>query len=256
MNVRKSRGLLVPTLVTITAFAILIGLGIWQLQRKAWKEELIANVTQRVLMSPAALPSPREWGRLNQTDDEFRRVTFPAEFLSEKEALVYTTGSAFRTDVSGQGYWVFTPARAPGGLVMVNRGFIPGADRPKEGGAARRVSGVVNIVGVMRWPEATGTLSPKADVERNVWFVRDHLSIAATKSIGAVAPFYIEQESPMPPGGLPRPGRLTVNLSNYHLGYALTWFGLAGVLLVVFFVWAKGDGRKTPDGKRRRGASL
>jgi cytochrome oxidase assembly protein ShyY1 len=256
VSVRKSRGLIVPALLTISVLAILIGLGVWQFQRKAWKEELIASVTQRVSAPPVALPSPREWGGLNQTDDEFRRVAFPAEFLSEKEALVYTTGSAFRTDVSGQGHWVFTPARVPGGLVMINRGFIPGAERPKEGGAARRVSGVVNVVGAMRWPEATGTLSPKADVERNVWFVRDHLSIATTKGIGTVAPFYIEQESPMPPGGLPRPGRLTVNLSNYHLGYALTWFGLAGVLLIVFFVWAKGGGRKAPDGKRGRGSSL
>lgn len=244
MKARKSRSLLVPAVLTVCACAILIALGVWQIQRKAWKEALIANLTQRVSAPPVALPPPQQWGSLRQTADEYRRVAFPAEFLSEQEALVYTAGSAFRTDVSGQGYWVFTPARVSGGgLVMVNRGFIPGADRPKEGGAARRISGLVNIVGVMRWPETPDSLSPKADIEHNVWFVRDHLSIAAAKGLGPVAPFYVEQESPMPPGGLPRPGRLTVSLSNDHLGYALTWFGLAGALLIVFAIWAAGRRR-------------
>ena len=62
------------------------------------------------------------------------------------------------------------------------------------------------------------------------WFVRDQRAMAAARGWGEVAPFYIDQEAPVPEGGLPRPAKLQVTLRNDHLGYALTWFGLAAVL--------------------------
>ena len=83
----------------------------------------------------------------------------------------------------------------------------------------------------MRWPEARHWFTPKDDPAQNLWFVRDPIAIAAAKGWGArVAPFYVEQERPVPPGGLPQPGKLVANLRNNHLQYAVTWFGLALVL--------------------------
>jgi surfeit locus 1 family protein len=236
---RRRRGLLLPSVLALAAFVVLLGLGKWQLDRKVWKEALIANVERRLAAPPEPLPPPEQWERLQQDRDEFRRVTLDADFVRGRDALVFATGSAFRPDVSGPGHWVFTPARVSGGIVMVNRGFVPGPQRPMADEAADRAAGAVDIVGVMRWPEAAGMFSPRADVPNNVWFVRDHLSMAAARGFAAVAPFYVEQESPVPPGGLPRPGPLTVKLRNDHLGYALTWFGLAGALAVVFLLWAR-----------------
>jgi surfeit locus 1 family protein len=97
----------------------------------------------------------------------------------------------------------------------------------------------VSITGALRWPEQRGMLTPRDDPARNLWFARDPAAIAAAKGFPSVAPFYIEQEAPVPPGGLPHPSALMVNLRNEHLQYALTWFGLAAVLVGVFVFWVK-----------------
>jgi surfeit locus 1 family protein len=120
----RRRGIVVPTIFVVVAVAILIGLGKWQLDRKVWKENLIATITARSSAPPESLPAA--WAQLNRAADEYHRVTFSAEYLIGQQALVYTAGSAFRPDVSGAGYWVFTPARLGGGrVVVVYRGFVP-----------------------------------------------------------------------------------------------------------------------------------
>jgi surfeit locus 1 family protein len=101
------------------------------------------------------------------------------------------------------------------------------------------------MTGVLRWPDEEHWFTPREDVSHNLWFSRDPQSIAAAKGLGAVAPFYIEQEAPVPPGGLPQPGKIVVRLPNNHMQYAVTWFGLAIVLVVVFITWAFHSGR--PD---------
>ena len=149
--------------------------------------------------------------------------------------------------MTGPGYWVFTPARVADGIVMVNRGFVPDG---RQDPAIRRVgqtNGPAEIVGVMRWPETPGWFTPGNDPGRNLWFVRDPAAIAAAKGVGAAAPFYIEQEAPPAPGGLPKVGALQALLTNNHLGYALTWYGLALVLAVSFGIWVVGS-RQTAVG--------
>jgi surfeit locus 1 family protein len=237
------QGLLVPGVAALCALAVLLGLGTWQVQRKAWKEALIATVTERFAAPPVRLPPPAEWPRLDPSNDEFRRVAFAAEWLNDKEALVYTTGSSLRADAAGPGYWVFTPARAPGGIVMVNRGFVPEGRQDPATRLAGQSSGPVDIVGVMRWPETPGLFTPAGDPAKNLWFARDPAAMAAAKGLGAVAPFYVEQESPAAPGGLPQVGKLQPSLPNNHLGYALTWYGLALVLVMAFGIWTAGRRR-------------
>jgi surfeit locus 1 family protein len=235
------RRLLLPSLAALVALAILVSLGSWQIERKAWKEGLIATLTERLAAPATDLPPRTLWGRLAAATDEFRRVAFRAELLSNQEALVYTPGSALRSDVSGPGYWVFAPARhADGSLVVVNRGFVPEGRQEAQSRAEGQVAGAVDVVGAMRWPEARGLFTPADDPARNLWFVRDHVAMAAAKGWGPVAPFFIDQEAPEPPGGLPRPGRIRPNLPSNHLQYALTWYGLALVLVVVFIIWVRG----------------
>jgi surfeit locus 1 family protein len=235
---RSWRGLLLPAAL---AFTVLIGLGTWQVQRKAWKEALIASLDERLAAPPVALPSRQDWPKLDPANDEYHRVMLTATFDYADDALVYAAASAFRPDVAdlGLGYWVFTPARlADGSVVMVNRGFVPeGRQNPKvrtEGD----VAGPVAIMGVMRWPGSRHWFTPNDDPSHNLWFTNDPIAIAAAKGLGAVAPFYVEQETPVPPGGLPHPGKLVVVLPDNHLQYAITWYGLAIVLVVVFVAWA------------------
>lgn len=245
---RKRRswlGLLAPAVIV---FAILIGLGIWQLQRKVWKEGLIASLTEQLAAPPVALPLPATWPSLDRARDEYRRVKFNATFDNAKEALVYGAASAFRPDVSGPGYWILTPARlADGSLLIVNRGFVPEDRKDPQSRLDGQISGPTEIIGSMRWPDEHHWFTPNDDTANNLWFSRDPQSIATAKGLGAVAPFYIEQAAPVPPGGLPQPGKLVVKLPDNHLQYAITWFGLAIVLVVMFITWALSS-RNRPTG--------
>ncbi len=234
---RRRRGVIEPTLFAICGIAVLCALGFWQLERKTWKENLIDTVTQRINAPPAGLPPRERWPKLAADSDEYRHVTFPAEFIDD-EALVYTAGSAFRPDVTGPGFWVLSPARLLGGsVVVVNRGFVP-ADRKNVRDRPNGMqTGIVDITGAMRWPEARGLFTPADEPQNGIWYVRDPKLIAEAKHWGAVAPFLVDMEAPQPPGGLPRPGRLVVKLPDNHLQYAITWFGLAGGLAGVYLAW-------------------
>ena len=165
-------------------------------------------------------------------------MAFPAEFLDGEEALVYTAGSPLRSDVKGPGYWVFAPARLAGGsIVLINRGFVPDDHKDLAMRAEGVPHGIVDVVGVMRWPEIRGSFTPADDPKKNVWYLRDSNSIATFKKWATAAPFYVDQESPTPAGGLPKPGKLEVRLPDDHLQYAITWFGLALALAGVYVVW-------------------
>jgi cytochrome oxidase assembly protein ShyY1 len=83
-------------------------------------------------------------------------------------------------------------------------------------------------------------LTPAENRDKRLWFVRDHAAIASTLGWGAVAPFYVDLEQPVPENGIPRPGPLDVHLKDDHLQYAITWFTLAGAVLIAFAVWARG----------------
>ena len=254
--------------LVLAGLAILVSLGTWQLHRRAWKEALIDRITQRLADAPQELPAPASWPRLEREEMEFRRVRLRGEFLHDHEAFVYAVPSTLRSDVSGPlptppplagegaapaagggrhrpGYWVFTPARLENGpILFVNRGFVPedrqNPDRRREG----ELAGAIAITGVMRWPEGRNLFTPADEPSRKLWFVRDPTAMAASMRLGAVAPFYIEQEAPVPPGGLPSPGRITANLPDNHLQYAITWYGLAAVLAVMFarFAWTQWPG--------------
>ena len=236
---RQSRwGIIEPTVFAVVGTVILIGLGVWQLDRKVWKENLIKTVTSRVSRAPENLPARASWPQLAPEGNEYARVTFPAEFLEGQEALVYFAGSPFRPDVKGPGFWVFAPAQLAGGsIVLVNRGFVPIERKYPASRPGSATQGSVEIVGVMRWPEARGLFTPADDVAGNVWYVRDPKAMAAAKTWATAAPFYIDQEAPVPTGGLPLPGKLSVTLPDNHLQYAITWFGLALALAGVYTTW-------------------
>ena len=142
------------------------------------------------------------------------------------------------------GYWVFTPARlAYGNVVMVNRGFVPQDRADPATRPGGRLTGPTAMIGALRWADARSWFTPADDPAHNLWFLRDPASIAAAKGLKDVAPFYVEQEAPIPPNGLPQPGKLEVRLRNEHLQYVVTWYGLALVLTVVFAIWALKTGR-------------
>lgn len=226
-----ARRLLFPSLFAMVGFAILISLGFWQLHRKEWKEGLTASLERQMAAKPVQLPAGDV--ELLLGNAEFRRVALRTEFIKDaKPAFLYTGASALREDVKQPGYFVFAPARLPDGrVVVVNRGYLP-LDRKDETGNAPE-----EITGYLRYAERPGWFVSPHDAKGEMWFVRDPQAMAKVLQWGPVAPFYIDQEAPAPSGGFPRPGKLAVHLRNDHLGYALTWFGLAAALAAVFGAW-------------------
>jgi cytochrome oxidase assembly protein ShyY1 len=78
---------------------------------------------------------------------------------------------------------------------------------------------------------------------------RARVNLSQKGKRGVVAPFYVEQEAPIPPGGLPQPGKLVVALPDNHLQYAVIWYGLAAVLVAVVGVWTFTSGGRTAQAK-------
>jgi cytochrome oxidase assembly protein ShyY1 len=248
-NRRHLTGFGIFTLLMVLLFT---GLGVWQLQRRVEKHALIAALTERLAASPDSLPPASQWGTLTQARDEFRRVRFSAAYEVLPDAMVYSSGSAVREDISGPGIWAFMPARLPGGeTVVINAGFVQNImqDRGQQDRAIRPLitNTPVMLTGYIRFPERAGMLTPQENAAKRLWFTRDHLAMA--RALGwagdgrPVAPFYIDLESPAPASGVPKPGPLEVHLKDDHMQYAITWFTLAAAVVIAFGVWLRGQRR-------------
>jgi cytochrome oxidase assembly protein ShyY1 len=248
----RRRGTAGFAIFTLVMVVVCVGLGFWQLQRRVEKHALITALDERLAAPPEPLPPTSQWQTLTPARDEFRRVSFTATYARLPDAMVYSSGSAVRDDVSGPGTWAFLPARLPGGeTVVVNAGFVQNTmqDRAQQDRVVGRlITGQgATLTGYLRFPEAAGTLTPRADATKRLWFTRDHLGMARALGWNAdgkvLAPFYIDLESPAPDSGIPKPGALSVHLMDDHLQYAITWFGLGAVMAIAFAVWWRAQRR-------------
>jgi cytochrome oxidase assembly protein ShyY1 len=231
-------------LFTLLMATLFVGLGLWQLQRRAEKHALVAALNERLAAVPLPLPPPSQWSRLTRESDEFRRVRLVATYAHAPDAMVFSSGSAVREDVSGPGTWAFLPARLGSGeTLVVNAGFVPNTmqDQSVEDRAVEPMmtGQPVTMTGYLRFPERPGLFTPSESLGKRLWFARDHLAMASQLGWGTVAPFYVDLEAPMPASGLPKPGPLSVHLTDDHLQYAITWFALAAVIAIALAVWLR-----------------
>ena len=246
----KGRSLILPGLAALVALAILIGLGTWQLQRKAWKEDLIGQIEARAYGEPGAIVPETEWAAWRADQDEFRKVRVTGTFLHPLEAPVYGLAPGERQGAPLQGYYLITPLKlASGAIVMVNRGFVPTDLRDPARRPESQPQGEVTVTGLVRAPEARNPFTPNDDPARNQWFARDPQAIAATHKLERVAPFLIDADASPNPGGWPRGGQTPLTLPNNHLQYAVTWFGIALTLIGVFtaFAWRRLSGPESAE---------
>jgi len=209
------------------AFTLLFaGLGVWQVERLQWKLDLIRKVDARLAAAPTNLSDLGEWSSLDPKALEYTRVRAMGQFDFDHETKVDAL-----TEL-GAGWWVLTPLHTDGGVVFVNRGFIP-----KEAKAEDRPAGQVSVTGLLRPTEPAGRVLRANRPAEDRWYSRDVAAIAERRGLGPVAPFFIDADAASSPGS-PRGGLTVVHFRNAHLVYALTWFGLAllslgGLVLVV-----------------------
>jgi surfeit locus 1 family protein len=232
------RSLILPGALSVIALAILISLGNWQMQRLAWKENLIATISKRVKETPQILPASPESLSFDLAQEEYRPYIAEGRFLHQHEVQVYTVLSDAKGAYSGAGYWILTPLqRAEGSIVIVNRGFAP--QEKKE--PISRPEGQLRVAGLLRAPEQTNLFTPSNDPKRNAWYSRNPSEIERALGLKNVLPFMLDETREYHVGHLPQPNETKLIFTNNHLGYALTWYGLACTLIGVFsaFAWQR-----------------
>jgi surfeit locus 1 family protein len=221
-------------------FATFVALGVWQVQRLAWKTELIAQVDARVHAAPVPAPGPEAWPTVSREGDQYRRVMVRGVFLHDRETRVQAV-----TDL-GAGAWVMTPMRTDRGFtVLVNRGFVPPERRDPATRAAGQATGPQTVVGLVRLSEPGGGFLRRNDPNTDRWFSRDVDAIAEARGLSDVAPYFIDADVTANPSGWPRGGLTVIRFANSHLVYALTWFGMAALTLIGLWVFVRERRRRT-----------
>ena len=230
-------------LATLAGVALLIGLGVWQLKRLAWKEGLIAAVAARAHAAPTPAPPPSEWASLKPADYEYRRVAAKGVYDYGHQEFIFGALEDPRGRYGGVGYFVMTPLKlASGQTIIVNRGFVPEA---LKGAADKGPRGEVEVIGLMRASERRNLFTPADEPARHEFFSRDVEGLARAMGLGPHAPFVIDAEAG--PDPLPEGGETRLVFVNNHLSYAFTWFGLAAALAAVFAIYARGQAREARD---------
>jgi surfeit locus 1 family protein len=237
----------------VVLFCVFMMLGTWQVQRRAWKLDLIARVDQRVHAPPVPPPPPAEWPQVTAANSEYRHVRVTGTFLNESETLVQAL-----TEL-GAGYWVLTPLRLTDGtLLMVNRGFVAPERRDRAAHEAATATTGATVTGLLRISEPKGAFLRRNDPAKGLWYSRDVAAIAAARGLTRVAPYFIDEDAGDGPrvadasvgtdGELVGAGRVAqaasvapiggltvIAFHNTHLMYAITWYGLS--LLVAVGAW-------------------
>jgi surfeit locus 1 family protein len=230
-------------ILALLATGLFTALGVWQVNRREWKLDLIARVTARVNVPAAPLPSPATWPSLNDRDDSYRHVTVRGVFLNDRETLVQAL-----TEL-GAGYWVLAPLRTADGTILINRGFVPPEKREPAKRQAGQSSGPVTVTGLLRMTEPEGSLLRSNNPATDRWYSRDVVMIARKRGLTQVAPFFIDADSMPNPGGYPVGGLTIVTFRNAHLIYAVTWFMLAALSAAGAFLLLRHPTRTTESAR-------
>lgn len=219
--------------LVLGAFAVLIGLGTWQVQRLHWKEELLARIAERTQAEPLSVDEIRSL----YPDIEYMPVRLAGRFDHAAERHFFTTHA-------GQsGYSIYTPlVMDDGEAVFVNRGFVPYDRKDPATRPLGQVEGRVEITGLARTglTAKPSWIVPDNEPGKNVFYWKDMRAMRETSGLPESVPvlaFFVDADATPNPGVLPVGGVTIIDMPNNHLQYAVTWYGLAGALAAVVAAW-------------------
>jgi surfeit locus 1 family protein len=226
----RRRSLLWPSLFWLAVILVGVALGVWQIQRLHWKEGLIAQRHAGMIAPPVALPETLAAAR----GLEFHHVRLEGSFLNDAELYHHAISPG-----GDAGFHVVTPFKlADGNIVLVDRGFVPEDRRDPATRAAGKIGGPTIVTGLLRIPENNASwFTPANRPVKNLWFTMDLSAMAAADRLDHVLPVFVDADAGQVPGGLPLGGQTNAALPNDHLQYALTWFGLAGLAAIYYFLF-------------------
>lgn len=211
-----------PLIIGVLGAAVLIALGIWQVQRLNWKQDIIAQIDARMTDAPAALPAVP-----NAQAHRFKPVEMNGQ-ADTQELHVLVSHKQM-----GAGFKVITGFQDTSGRkVLLDQGFVRAADKDR---ARLRLRG--QVVGNLHWPDDRNASTPENDQAGNMWFARDLQSMAEVLGTEPVL-VVLRSATQMDPSITPLPLD-SAAIANNHLNYAITWFSLAAVWLgmTAFWLW-------------------
>ncbi|MGW9232668.1 SURF1 family protein [Pseudorhizobium sp. NPDC055634] len=227
----------VTAVLVLAALAILLSLGTWQAQRLVWKEKLLADIAERHTAPPASVAEIEAMANGGE-DIEYRTMTATGTFDHGRERHFFATHEG-RT-----GFYVYTPMTlAHGRTLFVNRGFVPYELKDPSLRSQGQVEGEVTVSGYARSKllEKPSAIVPDNDIAKNLFYWKDLSAMTSSTGLDPqnVLPFFMDADARgANPGGWPQGGVTQFSLSNNHLQYAVTWYGLAAALVaVVAGVW-------------------
>ena len=218
------------TLAMLVALAILLWLGAWQVQRLKWKTDLLHRID--ALQTAPAQPLGALLARAGTGGDvDYSRASLPCPDVETRPVLrlfsVYQGLAGYRLIAA------CALASGPYGSILVDRGFVAQlGDQLPHDIPGRAIS--APVVGVLRRGGERTFVTPQNRIGDNQWYWRDLPVMAGALHAPRPAPVFLMLESPAPAGGEPRPAPLPLDIPNNHLGYAITWFGLAAALVAVY----------------------
>jgi surfeit locus 1 family protein len=225
----RFRPTLWPTLFSVPAILVMIGLCAWQVQRLHWKEGLIAERESRVAAEPVTLPAVG----VDPAGMEFRRVRLEGAFLHDKELFL-----GARSMNGNVGYQVLTPfALSAGGIVLVDRGWVPVERKTPDRRAEGQLAGTQTLEGVVRLARGKAWMQPDNEPGQNMWFFVDLPAMAAASGTDLRTDLYVDAGPAENPGKYPVGGQTRIELPNDHLQYAITWGLLAAALAVIYVLY-------------------
>lgn len=222
----KLRRLLWPGLSATTMFLILLALGTWQIQRLHWKEQILAAIDRAEHAPPLPLPAH---------PTPFMKVQVSGRLRADLSALYSVE---VRPTLAGPalGAQLIEPLERSGSPdILVDRGWVP--LKPSE--PLAEPAGAVTIQGFVRPAAKPSWFAPADDAATRHFYILDPAKIGAALGLAHVAPFALVALGPPPPELYPEPAKQLPRPPNNHLSYAITWYGLAAALLVIFVSWAR-----------------
>ena len=245
----KHKTILLPFVFVLITVGILVKLGFWQLEQKQRKEAIITRIEQRAGTEPLVI-NVKELAAQNKSVDDldYTSVTLTGRFLHDSEIAIFTNREMGSGQFAGPGYDILTLFKdKTGGLILVNRGFVPQDFRHSKSRLSGQVQGDIKITGLIRKPERHSYVDVSDRPDRGEFAVRDPKIIVEFKltheqkqlEAPVISDFYIDLRAPAPEGSLPSPNKTNVNIPNRHLEYVITWWGLALVFTGMFGVFVR-----------------
>ncbi|HKP22819.1 MAG TPA: SURF1 family protein [Dongiaceae bacterium] len=225
----RFRPTLWPTLISVPAFIVLVGLCVWQVQRLHWKQELIAEREARVAAEPIALPAAGG----DPASVDYRRVRLEGAFRHDKELFL-----GARSLNGNVGYQVLTPFElSGGGAVLIDRGWVPVERKAPESRVEGQLAGPQTVDGIVRLASGKVWMQPDNEPANNMWFFVDLPAMKSASGVDLRTDLYVDAGPAQNPGKYPVGGQTRIELPNDHLQYAITWGLLAAALAVIYVLY-------------------